>query len=135
MLEVYLHDGARSLKFVIAGTLTEAWTQDLEHSWKTASSILNGKELVIDLVHLTAIDDEGIRLLTAMHRQGARLITGSVFSDALGLDISGSTPLLVSAPPMSFFSKLICRYTRCCRRVGTALFLRRKCDSPAQKIW
>jgi ABC-type transporter Mla MlaB component len=135
MLDVYLHDGAQTLVFVLAGTLTRPWTEDLEHSWQTATSILYDKQLVVNLVGLSQVDDDGIRLLTLMSQSGARLITASESTDALARNISGRKPVVLSAPRMSFLHRLICRFKRCCRQFEFRIFLRLGCSRPPLKIW
>jgi len=47
--------------------------QNLEQAWITATSILNGKEVLVDVSALTAADHEGIELLYRMTGSGARL--------------------------------------------------------------
>lgn len=131
MLDVYLHDGAQSLTFVLAGSLTRPWTEDLEHSWQTAKSILYGKQLVVNLVGLSQVDDDGVRLLTLMSQSGARLITASESTDVLARSISGRKPVILSAPRGSFLFRLLCRFQRCCGR----FFLRLECSRSPLRIW
>jgi ABC-type transporter Mla MlaB component len=135
MLKVYLHDGPASLTFVLQGELTRSSTDDLEHSWRTATSILRGRQLTVNLAGLTDVDDEGVRLLTSMSQSGASLITGSGSVDALARDISGRTPVVIPVPPMSFLRGIMCRFTRCCGRISSSVLLRRGCGATALKIW
>jgi len=135
MLEVFLHDEARSITFVLAGTLTRPWTQQLEQSWRTVVSILKDKQLIVDLVRLSGFDEEGMRLLTEMSLSGARLITGSDSMDRLAQDISGRIPILLPAPPPNFFNRMLCRFTRCCARFKSLHFFRRGCGAPPLKAW
>jgi anti-anti-sigma regulatory factor len=58
---------------VLSGELTGQQVQDLEQAWITAQSILNGKELVVDVSGLTRADEFGVDLLTRMRGSGARL--------------------------------------------------------------
>ncbi len=135
MLDVYLHDGAQSLTFVLAGTLTRPWTEDLEHSWQTAMSILYGKQLVVNLAGLTQVDDDGIRLLRLMTQSGARLITATDSTDAIARSVSGRDPVEMPTLPMSFLRRLFCRFKRCCLHHRSRLFLRIGCGRPPLKIW
>jgi ABC-type transporter Mla MlaB component len=135
MLDVYLHDGAQSLTFVLAGTLTRPWTEDLEHSWQTAMSILYDKQLVVNLAGLSRVDDDGVRLLKLMNQSGARLITASESTDALARSISGRNPSDLPVPPMSFLRRLICRFKLCCLQRESRLFLQLGCGRPPLKIW
>jgi hypothetical protein len=135
MLKAYIHDGPASLAFVLVGGLTRSSTQDLEHSWRTATSILRGKQLIVNLAELTDVDDAGVRLLARMSQSGARLITGSNSVDALARDISGRTPVVIPSPPMNFLRGVICRVTRCCGWINSFVLLRRGCGAPALKVW
>lgn len=47
--------------------------QHLERAWTTAKSILEGKELVVDVSGLTNVDPSGVDLLSRMRESGARL--------------------------------------------------------------
>ena len=72
-MKMYLNDSAKSFKFVLHGELTGDAVQSLEQAWITATSILNGKEVLVDVAALTAADAEGIGLLRRMTGSGARL--------------------------------------------------------------
>ena len=44
--------------------------QHLERAWTTAKSILEGKELVVDVSGLTNVDPSGVDLLSRMRESG-----------------------------------------------------------------
>ena len=71
-MQMYLNDSARSFEFVLQGELTGDSVRSLECAWITATSILHGKEVFVDVSGLTAADDEGIELLHRMTVSGAR---------------------------------------------------------------
>ncbi len=72
-LDMYQHDSAAMFQFVLRGELIGDGVQDLEHAWKTASSILAGKELVVDVSGILKADPPGLDLLSRMRESGARL--------------------------------------------------------------
>ena len=72
-MQMYLNDSAKTFEFVLRGELTGDAVQSLEYAWITATSILNGKEVLVDVSALTAADTEGIELLYRMTGSGARL--------------------------------------------------------------
>jgi len=72
-IDMYLQDSPTMLRFVLSGKLTGLRAQDLEHAWITAQSILNGKELVVDVSGLTGADEFGVNLLARMRGSGACL--------------------------------------------------------------
>ena len=48
-MDMYQHDSPNSFRFVLRGDLTDAGVQQLQFAWETAKSILNGKELIIEV--------------------------------------------------------------------------------------
>ena len=70
--------------------------QSLKYAWITATSILHGKEVLVDVSALTAADAEGIELLYSMTESGARLrATLPPHSE----ELLRSLGVLVVAPP------------------------------------
>jgi len=72
-MQMYLHDSVKTFGFVLRGKLTGEAVQSLEQAWITATSILDGKEVFVDLSALTAANAEGIELLHRITASGARL--------------------------------------------------------------
>jgi len=72
-MELYLNDSAEKFEIVLDGDLTADAARNLDHAWTTATSILKGKELVVDVSGLTSAGAEGVDLLGRMKRAGARL--------------------------------------------------------------
>ena len=72
-MQMYLNDSVKTFEFVLQGELTGNSVQSLEYAWITATSILNGKEVLVDVSALTAADAQGIELLDRMTGSGARL--------------------------------------------------------------
>ena len=73
LMKMYLNDSAKSFEFVLHGELMGDAVQSLEQAWITATSILNGKEVLVDVSALMAADAEGIELLCRMTGSGSRL--------------------------------------------------------------
>ena len=95
-MQMYLNDSVKTFEFVLQGELTGNSVQSLEYAWITATSILNGKEVLVDVSALTAADAQGIELLDRMTGSGARLRA------ALPPHSEGflrSLGVLVAAPP------------------------------------
>ena len=70
---MYLNDSVETFEFVLRGELTGDAVQSLKYAWTTATSILHGKEVLVEVSALTAADAEGIELLYSMTESGARL--------------------------------------------------------------
>jgi ABC-type transporter Mla MlaB component len=75
-MEMYQHDSATMFRFVLRGGLYGDGAQELERAWTTARSILEGKELVVDVSGITNVDPSGVDLLSRMRESGARLAAG-----------------------------------------------------------
>jgi ABC-type transporter Mla MlaB component len=77
MLEVYIHDGPASLRFVLKGSLSNGDCHLLAGAWETALSIATGKELSIDTTRLASIDSGGHSLLADLRASGATILQSS----------------------------------------------------------
>jgi ABC-type transporter Mla MlaB component len=95
-MNIYLHDGSTSFQFVLEGDLTAEAARSLEHAWITATSILSGKEVVVDVSGLSTADAEGVELLHRMTASGARLSAALLSRSA---DFLRSCGLPIAAPP------------------------------------
>jgi len=67
-LEYYLHDEADVLRIEIVGDLSGAGVNSIEHAWRTASSVLAGRHIVVGLTAVAEADDDGRGLLLTLHR-------------------------------------------------------------------
>lgn len=73
-MEIHQHDSPSLFRFVLRGDLAGPSTQELEHAWTTAQSILGKKEFVVDVGGLTHAEESGFQLLLRMRASGARLV-------------------------------------------------------------
>jgi|ERR1035438_10122315 hypothetical protein len=95
-MQMYLNDSVETFEFVLRGELTGDAVQSLKYAWTTATSILHGKEVLVEVSALTAADAEGIELLYSMAESGARLrATLPPHSE----ELLRSLGVLVVAPP------------------------------------
>ena len=62
-MQMYLNDSVKTFEFVLQGELAGDAVPNLEHAWITATSILDGKDVFVDVSALTAADAEGVELL------------------------------------------------------------------------
>jgi len=111
-MQLYQHDSAFTFRFVLRGALEQPWTAELEQAWITAASILQGKELVVDVTGLTGMDQDGLKLLSTMRNRGARLITGSTrdatITGANRLPLAKAALLVVAAVSLTVAISLSC---------------------------
>jgi len=69
-----IHDGAAQFRFELEGSLASEDVAELDQCWRTASSTIAGKSLVVDLTALTAIDETGRELLDRWRLAGAEFV-------------------------------------------------------------
>lgn len=89
MLDYYMHDGKTAFRFELAGTLNNEGARRLEQSWRTASSVVGDRRLIVDITFVTSVDEQGRELLVRWHGQGAHLVANSRASRFLAESITG----------------------------------------------
>jgi ABC-type transporter Mla MlaB component len=72
-MTTYLNDSVQCFEFVLQGELTGDAVRSLEQAWITATSILSGKDVYVDVSAMTAADEQGVQLLIRIAESGARL--------------------------------------------------------------
>jgi hypothetical protein len=88
-LQYYMHDAPTCFRFALTGNLNREATCRLDQDWRTASSAIGGRSLVVDITCVTDIDEHGRALINRWHSEGARLIANSKRSLALAESILG----------------------------------------------
>ncbi len=96
-MDIYQHDSVTTFRFVLRGELTGRSVQTVEQAWKTAKSILNRKEFVVDISGITRVDLSGIDLLSRMRESGASFL-GALPSNSARLFCSMDIPVAAPAP-------------------------------------
>jgi len=89
-LDYYIHDQSEALRLAINGDLSGPGVVSLDRAWRTGSSVLCGRALIIDLVSVCDADEYGRNLLLAWHRIGAQIIARSHESSAFAERIAGA---------------------------------------------
>jgi hypothetical protein len=88
-LQYYMHDGSTAFRFELAGNLNDEGAHKLDQAWRTASSVIGDRRLIIDMTFVTGVDGQGRALLALWHREGAQLIANSKASRALAESVLG----------------------------------------------
>jgi len=89
MLRYYMHDGPSTFRFELAGDIDNEGARELDQAWRTASSTIGARALVVDITFVTGAENNGRRLLARWHAEGARLIARSRVSRKLAEAIVG----------------------------------------------
>jgi ABC-type transporter Mla MlaB component len=72
-----MHDGPSAFRFELAGDLHEDGARQLDQDWRTASSVIDGRTLIVDMTFVTHVDKAGRELLARWHRDGAQIVAKS----------------------------------------------------------
>jgi len=87
----YMHDGLAAFSFELAGRLSDEGARELQETWRTASSMIGDRSLIVDLSYVTSIDAGGQRLLRGWHDRGAQFVAKSPEAKALIQSITGQS--------------------------------------------
>ena len=86
MLRITVHENGGQCRLELAGRLGGLWVTETENVWRSFSC--SDKQIEIDMRQVTAVDDAGRKLLSAMHQAGARLVAEGVAMAALVEEIT-----------------------------------------------
>jgi len=89
-LQYYMHDGPSAFRFELAGDLNNEAARDLDQAWRTASSMIGDRALVVDMTFLTGAERDGRSLLARWYAEGAQIVAKSKVSRALAEAIVGA---------------------------------------------
>jgi hypothetical protein len=67
----------------VSGRLAEGWVPELENCWRAAQTDHPAGRILVDLQHVTFIDDRGRSLLERMHHAGATLAGSGLLTRAI----------------------------------------------------
>lgn len=67
----------------VSGRLAENWVPELESCWQSARIDHPTGKILVDLNHVTFIDDRGRSLLERMHRDGATFAASGLLTRAI----------------------------------------------------
>jgi len=88
-LQYYMHDGPTAFRFELAGDLNREGARRLDQAWRTASSVVGDRRLIVDMTFVTDVSEQGRALIHRWHEEGAQLIANSQASRALAESILG----------------------------------------------
>jgi hypothetical protein len=80
MLKVSLVDDARRRRVIVEGKLIAPWTAELRNACQEAGADLRGRELVIEMKHITTISQEGENVILELINGGIRFRCHGVFT-------------------------------------------------------
>jgi len=131
-LRYYMHDGSTAFRFELAGSFSGKGAWDVEQAWRTASSVIEGLDLIIDLSYVTHIDEAGHELLGKWHAQGARFVAISAETGAR-VQALMDHPVVVTSPKRETSTWLPFRTTALCPAAFCLLFPPAAANAPTTK--
>jgi hypothetical protein len=80
MLKISIVDTASRRRLIVEGKLIGPWASELTTVCEQAKADLNGRELVIDVKCLTAINEDGENVLLELMKEGTRFRSAGLFT-------------------------------------------------------
>ena len=133
-LVYHIHDASDAFRIKLAGALAGDSVRDVGQTWRTASSVIGQRSLVVDLSSVTGIDRLGRELLESWRVQGASMIVATSadkrrIESMVDLPVtlvptvpeanSSRLSLLLSALRCGYSRSAVIGLTRVARRAGT----------------
>jgi anti-anti-sigma regulatory factor len=83
MMRAHVSSSGHSVTLKVCGRLVEEWVPELESCWQAARNEHPESKILVDLQHVTFIDDKGRSLLERMHRDGATFAAAGLLTRAI----------------------------------------------------
>src|SRR6266481_6108566 len=80
MLKISLIDRNRHRRLIVEGQLIAPWSAELKSACEKARADLRGRELVIEMKHITMISQEGEDVILGLIKSGIRFRCSGVFT-------------------------------------------------------
>jgi hypothetical protein len=80
MLKISLIDSARQRRVIVEGKLIAPWAAELRNACEEARADLLGRDLVIEMKHLTTISQEGENVIVELINAGFKFRCRGVFT-------------------------------------------------------
>jgi len=80
MLKISLIDSARQRRLVVEGKRVAPWAAELRNTCQEARADLRGRELVIEMKHITTIGQEAQNVIVDLLNRGIKFRCNGVFT-------------------------------------------------------
>ena len=80
MLKISLVDSGRQRRLVVEGKLLAPWVAELRSACEKARADLRGRELVVEMKHITTISQEGENVILELMNGGIKFRCHGVFT-------------------------------------------------------
>jgi hypothetical protein len=93
----FMHYGPAAFSFELSGGLSDEAARDLEFARRSASFVIRGRPLIVDLSYVTQVDSIGRKMLRRWHDDGARLVAKLPQARTIVESITGQPPESIAA--------------------------------------
>ena len=83
MLRISVMNEPGITRMKLEGKLAHEWVSEARNAWAALSEVNGETEIVVDLLHVSFVDDAGHRLLTEIRHAGAELMGSGPLMSAL----------------------------------------------------
>lgn len=83
MMRAQVSSNGDRVTLKVCGRLAEGYVPELEDCWRSAQVDHPRSRILVDLKHVTFIDDKGRSLLERMHRDGATFAVAGLLTRAI----------------------------------------------------
>ena len=80
MLKISIIEGRNQRRLVLEGKLIAPWATELRPAYQQAAARLDGRELVVEVKNMTAINQAGENVLLELIKQGVKFRGYGVFT-------------------------------------------------------
>ena len=88
MLKISVIDNDRRRRLIVEGKLIAPWAVELQSACQRARSDLRGRELVIEMKHITTISPEGENIILELINGGIKFRCDGVFTKHVVKDLT-----------------------------------------------
>jgi hypothetical protein len=80
MLKISLIDSPRQRRVIVEGKLITPWAAELRNACQQASADLRGRELIVEMKHITTMSQEGENVILDLIRSRIKVRGNGVFT-------------------------------------------------------
>jgi ABC-type transporter Mla MlaB component len=80
MLRITIAETATEQRWTLEGRLVQPWVGELRTCWKNRHRPQNGRTCTVDLSGVTFIDNNGLRFLRSMSKEGTQFIATGIYT-------------------------------------------------------
>jgi hypothetical protein len=91
MLRISLIDSPRRRRLIVEGKLIAPWAAELRNACQQASLDLRGRELIVEMKHITRISQEGENVVLDLINRGTKVRGNGVFTEHLLKELTRRT--------------------------------------------